>query len=65
MTNNKNILSNFTYAHWNINSRKVDIVQNLDVLSSLIPRKTYISGHFHLIQVDFVKNMTRKQLIFN
>ena len=65
MTNNKNISTNFNYTHWNINSRKVDIVQNLDVLSSLIPRKTYISGHFHLIQVNFIKNMACKQLIFN
>jgi len=65
MINNKNILAKINYTHWNINSRKVDIVQNLDVLSSVIPRKTYISGNFHLIQVNFIKNMTCKQLIFN
>ena len=44
MTNNKNTLANFTYTHWNVNGT----AQNLDVVSSLIPRKTYISGHFHL-----------------
>jgi hypothetical protein len=65
MINNKNISANFNYTHWNINSRKVDTVQNLDVLSSPIPRKTHISGHFHLIQVKFIKNKVCKQLIFN
>ena len=65
MINNKNIQTNFNYTHWNINSRKVDIVQNLGVLSSLIPGKTYISGHFHLILLKMQRNYTDKQLIFN
>ena len=61
MTNNKNILSNFIYTHWNVN----DTARNLDVVSSPIPRKTHISGHFHLMQVNFSKNFACKQLIFN
>jgi hypothetical protein len=31
-----------------IPSWKVDIVQNLALLNIAIPRKTHISGHFHL-----------------
>lgn len=48
MIKNKNISINFNYTHRNVNSRKINIVQNLDILISPIPRKTYISGHFHL-----------------
>jgi hypothetical protein len=61
MTNNKNILANFTYTHWNVN----DTARNLDVVSSLIPRKTHISGHFHLMQRNLLKFHTHKQQIFN
>jgi hypothetical protein len=64
MTNNKNILRNFNYTHWNINSWKTDIVQNLVVLTYLLPRKTYISRHFCLKTVNNSENQLCKLLIF-
>ena len=45
MYNTIEILTNYRQK---IPSWKVDIVQNLVMLSALKPRKTHISGHFHL-----------------
>jgi hypothetical protein len=47
-----------------IPSWKVDIVQNLDVLTHTLPRKTQISGHFHLKTLIIAENQASKSLIF-
>jgi hypothetical protein len=47
-----------------IPSLKVDIVQNLVVLTHILPRKTQISGHFHLKTLIIVENQTSNSLIF-
>jgi len=47
-----------------IPSLKVDIVQNLVVLTHILPRKTQISGHFHLNTLIIAGNQTSNSLIF-
>ena len=47
-----------------IPSWKVDIVQNLVVVTHIEPRKTYISGHFHLKTPINSENRLSKSLIF-
>jgi len=61
MNNNREILTteNLKIPFW-----KVDIVQNLAVLTHALPRKTYISGHFHLKTVNNPENHLSKSLIF-
>ena len=61
MTNIKNIL--------NINRQKIpclkdDIVQNLGAQILTLPRKTYISGHFHLKCLIITENNLSNVLIF-
>ena len=53
-----------TYETRKIPSWKVDIVQNLVVLTHILPRKTQISGHFHLKTLIIVENQTSNSLIF-
>lgn len=43
-----NIVEILSICRQKIPSWKVDIVQNLVTLDALKPRKTHISGHFHL-----------------
>jgi hypothetical protein len=47
-----------------IPSWKVDIVQTLVVLTHILPRKTQISGHFHLKTLIIPENQTCNSLIF-
>jgi hypothetical protein len=46
-----------------IPSWKVDIVQNLVVLTHILPRKTQISGHFHLKTLIITENQASNTLI--
>lgn len=61
MNNNIEIL---TTEIRKIPSWKVDIVQNLVVLTHTLPRKTYISGHFRLKTINNPENYTFNSLIF-
>ena len=53
-----------TYETRKIPSWKVDIVQNLVVLTHILPRKTQISGHFHLKPLINEENQAHNSLIF-
>jgi hypothetical protein len=53
-----------TVSRQKIPSRKVDIVQNLALQDFATPRKTHISGHFHLITPINIENQAPKSLIF-
>jgi hypothetical protein len=47
-----------------IPSWKDDIVQNLAMQTFALPRKTHISGHFHLKYPIITENNFRNKLIF-
>ena len=47
-----------------IPSWKVDIVQNLVILTHILPRKTQISGYFHLKYLIIAENEASNSLIF-
>ena len=47
-----------------IPSWKTDIGRNLVLLKHPIPRKTHISGHFHLKTIINLENNLGKRLIF-
>lgn len=47
-----------------IPSWKVDIVQNLALQNIALPRKTHISGHFHLKTIIISENRLCNELIF-
>jgi hypothetical protein len=46
-----------------IPSWKVDIVQNLGLQNTAVPRKTHISGHFHLKHPIITENNLCNKLI--
>lgn len=59
-----NIVEILTNNRQKIPSWKVDIVQNLALLNIALPRKTYISGHFHLKTAINSENHISNRLIF-
>ena len=59
-----NIIKISTYIARKIPFWKVDIVQNLVVQTHVLPRKTQISGHFHLKTSINGENQSSNSLIF-
>ena len=58
-----NIVEILTNNRQKIPSWKVDIVQNLALQNIALPRKTHISGHFHLKTIIKSENQLSNKLI--
>lgn len=59
-----NIIDILTNNRQKIPSWKTDVGRNLVLLNSIIPRKTHISGNFHLKTIINSENRLYNGLIF-